>query len=128
VRKADNLTTMCRWSRNLGASTSRNTEGLSRHVMGLLYLYLYNELVRYAETSVSIHQSVRRHVTNGIKSSWLYFPCTHFSVCTKLPPTPNKHLLLPTPVTCHARPHTLSDTHWPTSRPHTNLLIAQFLR
>ena len=39
--------------------------------MGLLYLdlYLYNELVRYAETSVSIHQSVRRYVTKGIKSS-----------------------------------------------------------
>jgi hypothetical protein len=39
VRMADNLTTfMCRLSRNLGASTSWNPQGLSRPVMGLLYL------------------------------------------------------------------------------------------
>jgi hypothetical protein len=37
---ADNLTTfMCRLSRNLGASTSWNPQGLSKPVMGLLYLY-----------------------------------------------------------------------------------------
>jgi hypothetical protein len=34
---ADNLTTfMCRWSWNLGASTSWNPKGLSRPVMGLM--------------------------------------------------------------------------------------------
>jgi hypothetical protein len=39
VRRADNLTTfMCRLSRHLGASTSWNPKGLSRSVMGLLYL------------------------------------------------------------------------------------------
>jgi hypothetical protein len=39
VRRADNLTTFkCRLSRNLGASTSWNPKGLSRPVMGLLYL------------------------------------------------------------------------------------------
>ena len=44
MRRADNLTTfMCRLSRNLGASTSWNPQGLSRPVMGLLYLYLYHE-------------------------------------------------------------------------------------
>jgi hypothetical protein len=32
---------MCRLSWNLGASTSWNPQGLSRPVMGLLYLYLY---------------------------------------------------------------------------------------
>jgi hypothetical protein len=38
---ADNLTTfMCRLSRNLEASTSCEPQGLSRPVMGLLYLYL----------------------------------------------------------------------------------------
>jgi hypothetical protein len=38
---ADNLTTfMCRLSWNLGASTFWNPQGLSRAVMGLLYLYL----------------------------------------------------------------------------------------
>jgi hypothetical protein len=41
VRMADNLTTfMCRLSWNLGASTSWNSQGLSRPVMGLLFLYL----------------------------------------------------------------------------------------
>jgi hypothetical protein len=40
VRRADNLTTfMCRLSWNLGASTSWNPQGLSRPVMGLLYLF-----------------------------------------------------------------------------------------
>jgi hypothetical protein len=39
VRMADNLTAfMCRLSRNVGASTSWNSQGLSRPVMGLLYL------------------------------------------------------------------------------------------
>ena len=32
---------MCRLSWNLGASTSRNPQGLSRPVIGLLYLYIY---------------------------------------------------------------------------------------
>jgi len=40
VRRADNLTIfMCRLSWNLGASTSWNSQGLSRPVIGLLYLY-----------------------------------------------------------------------------------------
>jgi hypothetical protein len=40
VHRADNLVTfMCRMSSNLGASTSWNPNGLSRPVMGLLYLY-----------------------------------------------------------------------------------------
>jgi hypothetical protein len=39
VRRADNLTTFkCRLSWNLGDSTSWNPQGLSRPVMGLLYL------------------------------------------------------------------------------------------
>jgi hypothetical protein len=43
VHRADNLTTFkCRLSRNLGASTSWNPQGLSRVVMGLIYLYLYH--------------------------------------------------------------------------------------
>ena len=41
MRSADNLTKfMCRLSWNLGASTSWNPQGLSRPVMGLLYLCL----------------------------------------------------------------------------------------
>jgi hypothetical protein len=39
VHRTDNLTTFkCRLSGNLGASTSWNPQGLSRPVMGLLYL------------------------------------------------------------------------------------------
>ena len=42
MRRADNLTTfVCRLSWNLGVSTSWDPQGLSRPVMGLLYLYLY---------------------------------------------------------------------------------------
>jgi hypothetical protein len=42
---ADNLTTfLCRLSRNLGASTFWNPKGLSRSVMGLLYLFLYTTI------------------------------------------------------------------------------------
>jgi hypothetical protein len=41
VRRADNLTTfLCRLSRISGASTSRKLKGLSRPVVGKLYLYL----------------------------------------------------------------------------------------
>ena len=41
VRRADNLTTfMCRFSWNLGASTSWEPQDLSRLVMGLFYLLL----------------------------------------------------------------------------------------
>ena len=45
VRVADNPATfMCRLSWNLGASTSWNPQGLSRPVMGLLYLYMNIQL------------------------------------------------------------------------------------
>ena len=41
MRRAENLTTfMCRLSWNVGASTSWHPLGLSRPVMGLLYLYM----------------------------------------------------------------------------------------
>jgi len=40
VRRGDNIATfMCRLSWNLGASTSWNPQGLSRPVMGWLYLF-----------------------------------------------------------------------------------------
>jgi len=52
VHTADNLTTFTCWlSWNLGASTSWNPMGLSRPVMGLLYLfylsYALNQIVQY---------------------------------------------------------------------------------
>ena len=41
MRRTDNLTTfMCQLSRNLGASNSWNPQGISRSVMGMLYLLL----------------------------------------------------------------------------------------
>ena len=44
VRKADNPTDfMCRLSWKLGASNSWNPQGLSRPVMGLLYLYIVTD-------------------------------------------------------------------------------------
>jgi len=46
VRRAEILTTfMFRLSWNLGTSNSWNPQGLSRPVMGLLYLYLYPYLI-----------------------------------------------------------------------------------
>ena len=48
---ADNLTTfMCRLSQNLGASTSWNSQGLSRPVMGLLYGFTYIYIYIYIYT------------------------------------------------------------------------------
>jgi hypothetical protein len=51
VRRTDNLTIlMCRLSSNLGASTYLNPQGLSRAVLGLLYL-LYKNVNRYSAVS-----------------------------------------------------------------------------
>jgi hypothetical protein len=69
VRGADNLTTfMCRLSLNLGALNSWNPQGLSRSVMGLLYLHL-------------LHIGVAQHrVQDSIKvskflASWATVSC-----------------------------------------------------
>jgi hypothetical protein len=62
VRRADNLTTfMCRLSWNLGASTSWNPQGLSRPVMGLLYLY-------------SLVCLMNQPAGFSIEESWLHLP------------------------------------------------------
>jgi hypothetical protein len=48
VLRADNLTTfMCRLSYNLWASTSWNPQGLSRSVMGLLYLFIEHTTLHF---------------------------------------------------------------------------------
>ena len=90
MRRADNLTTfMCRLSWNLGASTSWNPQGLSRPVMGLLYLlsslscdmiFIYCNLVStgwqwpvnqtckcFARTGTTMKMQWRGHVTNTAK-------------------------------------------------------------
>jgi hypothetical protein len=59
LRSADNLTTfVCRSSWNPGASTSWNPLGLSRPVMGLLYLYLSHSvciIYMYINVCVRMH-------------------------------------------------------------------------
>jgi hypothetical protein len=66
VRRADKLATfMCRLSSDLGASTSSNPVGLSRSVMGLLYLFTYSHLVGWP---------VLTHITS--------LPKDEFCVCT----------------------------------------------
>jgi hypothetical protein len=65
VRRVDNLATfMCRLSTNLGASTSWNCQGLSRPVMGLLYLYLYCNCFR-----TSLTMAIRKKTSNERKKS-----------------------------------------------------------
>ena len=88
VRKTDNLNTfMCRLSFNLGTSTSCNPLGLSRPVMGLLYLYLYTTISRLrvaplsASTSMGSVDSFHRNKTvvtwshstiASVKNAWSY--------------------------------------------------------
>ena len=61
VRRADNLTTsMCRLSWNLDTSTSWNPQGLSRPVMGLLYLLLNSLRIR------TISGKIRRENRNTL--------------------------------------------------------------
>ena len=62
---ADNLTTfMCQLSWNLGVSTSWNPQGLSRPVMGWLYLYKCN-----------IEARSRKHCCHGEAISITYSEC-----------------------------------------------------
>ena len=61
VRRADNLATfMCRLSWNLGASNSWNPQGLSRPVMGLLYLLPSRYIVNYWA-----HEVISKWKTSG---------------------------------------------------------------
>jgi hypothetical protein len=48
VRRADDTATfMCRFSSHLGPSTSWNPKGLSRPVMGLLYLLYFHKVLSF---------------------------------------------------------------------------------
>jgi hypothetical protein len=67
---AENLTTlMCQLSRNLGASTSWNPLGLSRPVMGLLYLNWHMKCIlkRHKHRSISCMTVVRIYFTNVLQ-------------------------------------------------------------
>jgi hypothetical protein len=70
---ADNLTTsMCRLSRNLGASTSWNPVGLSEPVMGLLYLFLLTTS-KISKVRYRVHKSPSiGHYTEPEESTLLY--------------------------------------------------------
>jgi len=69
---ADLTTFMCRLSWNLGASVSWNLQGLSRSVMGLLYLYLYlssckwNISLRYKFQNIIL----KTRICAGIGTVW----------------------------------------------------------
>jgi hypothetical protein len=57
---ADKLTTfMCRLSKNLGASNSWNPKGLSKPVMGLLYLVLNASALRQSQTTLNKTNVIR---------------------------------------------------------------------
>jgi len=75
VRWADNLTTfMCRLSGNLGASISWNRQGLSRPVMGLIYLFLQWNLRIYNFIAKNIYPRISTF--SGI-CLFLYRSCLH---------------------------------------------------
>jgi hypothetical protein len=76
VRRADNLATfMCRLSWNLGASTSWNPQGLSRPVMGLLYLLPYvKTFVRHFFFNVYAYNKICLHTMCYPKYSGLVPP------------------------------------------------------
>ena len=65
-------TFMCRLSWNLGASTSWNPQGLSRPVMGLLYLYLYLNQINlvYAIPNCSFKSHFNIILPYMPRSSW----------------------------------------------------------
>ena len=78
VHRADNLTTsMCRLSRNLGASASWKPQGLSRPVMGLLPLLfgLFEGLRR-----VTIKMTVFSYVTPHVRTDRSMKVTASFSV------------------------------------------------
>ena len=72
VRRADNRTTfMCRLSWNLGASTSCNTQGLSRPVMGLLFTGLTKIVSVFSAFVVhTFHSSQEYHIHNTLGCVW----------------------------------------------------------
>ena len=59
MRRADLTTFVCRLSWNLGASTSWNPQGLSRPVMGLLYLFLLTSELSHSFRPVLYNQTQR---------------------------------------------------------------------
>jgi hypothetical protein len=79
VRRSDNLTAFtCRLSWNLGTSISWNPKGLSRPVMGLLYLSIgtvgRNEVCVYREVKELNGKFVPIHVMKRYRGSWCVAP------------------------------------------------------
>jgi hypothetical protein len=67
---ADNLTTfMCQLSWNLGALPSWNTQGLSRPVMGLLYLLLFCSTTEYFRAQCTLHQNCTDYTASRLGSN-----------------------------------------------------------
>ena len=102
---ADNLATfMCRLSWNLGASTSWDPQGLSRSVMGLLYIYL----ISLTPSSSCLRLLPRLTVTFILPSIVPSITCFRRQSFrypgSQLPPPPQKlavSLLTANSTTCH---------------------------
>jgi hypothetical protein len=74
VRRAGTLTTfLCRLSWNLGASTTWNPQGLSRPVMGLLYLLSVSS-VRTTATGWQLNCSNSNNNNNNNNNTSIYYP------------------------------------------------------
>ena len=81
--RADNLTTfICRLSGDLGASTSWYPQGLSTHVMGLVYLYLRYLAQSYGRYVLPFIQGMKFYLrldavsllVRSAVSIWIKFP------------------------------------------------------
>jgi hypothetical protein len=71
TRRADNLTTfMCRLSWNLGASTSWNSLGLSRSVMGLLYLCFIYRAIKNSLCTWLLQYKYTQNYFKQFQSQW----------------------------------------------------------
>jgi len=81
MRRADNLTTfMCRLSWNLGASLSWKPQGLSRPLVGLLYLYLYiigmDLCIAYSKIQL------RKYFDSHLSWNSMFVFCISAKICT----------------------------------------------
>jgi hypothetical protein len=89
VFRSDNLTTfMCRLSINLGASNSWNPKGLSRSVMGLLYLYIYTFYISLTAPLLCYAKKLVRRSGEGIKGK-IRPPTYPSAYCTDFQTQPN---------------------------------------
>jgi hypothetical protein len=122
VRRADSLATfMCRLSWNLGASTSWNPKGLSRPVMGLLYLsFVYRLSGTWASVLFSCTSGTWKQLTNSSMwsalqprfcTSWPSIPISVLVAMCKPDDQPEGALCLSCPLKVRTRTDLHSHSH-----------------